>query len=198
VQKIPTLFMRDFTKDHGRYVIVGDVTPGCEWVLAGEGRATRKYDGTCVRFTTEPPDQGRAWSRRVVKPGKAAPDGFVILETDETDETTGNQVGWEPSDQSGFLEYIDEGIMNWLIAHEGRPPDGTYELIGPKINGNPEHSDRHVLVPHGQYDLEQPFSWTADDLAEWVREMPWEGVVWHHEDGRMAKLKAKDLPEVPA
>jgi hypothetical protein len=22
----------------------------------------------------------------------------------------------------------------------------------------------------------------------------WEGVVWHHPDGRMAKLKARDLP----
>jgi hypothetical protein len=36
MKKIPTLFQRDETR---RYV-TDVVTPGCEWVLAGEGRAT--------------------------------------------------------------------------------------------------------------------------------------------------------------
>ncbi len=34
-------------------------------------------------------------------------------------------------------------------------------------------------------------SW-GTDLADWGH--GWEGIVWHHPDGRMAKLKARDLP----
>lgn len=58
MQKIPTMFVRD--PDNMRYVI-DEVTPGCEWVLAGEGTPTRKYDGTCVMF-----DGAEWWARREV------------------------------------------------------------------------------------------------------------------------------------
>jgi hypothetical protein len=45
MRKIPTLFVRD--PDDRRHV-TEQITPGCEWVTAGEGTATRKYDGTCT------------------------------------------------------------------------------------------------------------------------------------------------------
>ena len=32
-------------------------------------------------------------------------------------------------------------------------------------------------------------------LIERCRDEGWEGVVWHHPDGRMVKLKVRDLPE---
>lgn len=41
MKKIPTVFVRD--PDDRKHVLP-QVTPGCEWVLAGEGRATRKFD----------------------------------------------------------------------------------------------------------------------------------------------------------
>jgi hypothetical protein len=91
VQKIPTVFRRD--PDDMKHVLP-EVNPGCEWVLAGEGVATRKYDGTCVML-----DGQGWWARREVKPGKAAPGGFVPI---ETDEATGKTVGWEPIAQSSF------------------------------------------------------------------------------------------------
>jgi hypothetical protein len=71
--------------------------------------------------------------------------------------------------------------------------DGTYELCGPKVQGNPEGMDAHVLVPHGKFVLrEAPRDF--EGLAAWLRENPYEGIVWHHPDGRMAKLKRKDFP----
>lgn len=85
MRKIPTLFARDWDGDR-RYVLP-EVTPGCEWVIEGDGVATRKYDGTCVMF-----DGDRWWARREVKEGKAAPAGFVAL---ETDPETGKTVGWQ-------------------------------------------------------------------------------------------------------
>ena len=30
---------------------------------------------------------------------------------------------------------------------------------------------------------------------ELCRQWGWEGIVWHHPDGRMAKLKVRDYPE---
>ena len=44
MKKIPCVFKRIFEgKDKG---ITEEVTPGCEWVLKGEGVATRKWNGT--------------------------------------------------------------------------------------------------------------------------------------------------------
>ena len=69
MEKIPTLFVRD---DQDRRYVTPEVTPGCEWVLAGEGIARRKYDGTCVMYGAD----GRWWARRAVKPGKTIPPHF--------------------------------------------------------------------------------------------------------------------------
>ena len=44
MQKIPTLFERDWTGDRSR--VLDKVNPEAAWVLAGEGVATRKRDGT--------------------------------------------------------------------------------------------------------------------------------------------------------
>lgn len=139
MRKIPTLFKRDL--DDMRKVLP-EVTPGCEWVLAGEGTATRKYDGTCCMFDGE-----RWWARREVKPGKQAPANFQAI---ETDETTGKTVGWS--------------------------------------------LDEHTLIRHGEAEMilfgEVPaFDW----LSEWMPSIPFEGIVWLHPDGRMAKLKRRDF-----
>ena len=61
------------TGDH----VLPEITPGCEWVIAGEGVATRKYDGTCVMY-----DGDEWWARREVKPGKTVelkPGSYRLL-----------------------------------------------------------------------------------------------------------------------
>lgn len=184
MKKIPTLYQRD--PDDRRFVTT-DVTPGCEWVLAGEGTPTRKFDGTC----TMRDDAGRWWARREVKPGKTPPPGWRQV---DHDETTGKRVGWEPIESSPFAKFHAEALPHLTRSHHG-----TYELIGPKINGNPESADEHRLVPHGSTHWTP--EWVADQddpiaaLIERCRDEGWEGVVWHHPDGRMVKLKVRDLPE---
>jgi hypothetical protein len=181
VKKIPTVFKRD--PDDMKHV-VPEVNPGCEWVVQGEGTATRKYDGTCVGIGV----MREGWPteigvRREVKPGRQPPPGFVIV---QHDETTGKVVGWEPLQQSGFAKYIEEALTL------GFPPTGTYELCGPKVNGNPEGFRQHVLVRHGDAPLgDVPLDY--DGLKRYLLGQPHEGVVWHHPDGRMAKLKRRDF-----
>jgi hypothetical protein len=178
MNKIPTLFERDESR---RYV-TDVVTPGCEWVLRGKGVATRKYDGTCVMF------DGRSWwARREVKEGKTPPGGFVPI---ENDTTTGKVMGWIPANTSDWWPLIN-------AADAGFAGKGTYELIGPKINGNPEGRDVHELVRHGEFvfgDAPRDYEGLRDYLTH---DFPFEGIVWWHEDGRKAKLKKRDFSAPP-
>lgn len=180
MKKIPTLFVRD---DTDRSKVLPRVTPGCEWVLAGEGTATRKYDGVCVMHDGE-----RWWARREVKAGKNAPPGFVLA---QHDAVTGRSVGWEPVEQSSFAKFHTEAL-----AREQRTAAGTYELCGPRINANPEGFPDHVLVSHGAVAFDAPRDF--DGLRAWLSNHRHEGIVWHHPDGRMAKLKRRDFALVSA
>jgi len=73
-------------------------------------------------------------------------------------------------------------------------PDGTYELLGPKIQSNVEKFDRHVLVKHGLDGFSDDPPRTFAGLKEWFASHNYvEGIVWHHEDGRMVKIKCKDF-----
>jgi hypothetical protein len=184
MRKIPTLFRRD---PEDRKHVLPEINPGCEWVLAGEGVATRKYDGTCLRF-----DGTRWWARREVRPGKAVPPNYLPI---ETDPATGKTVGWEPIEQSAFVKFWHEALESEPHS-EGLEP-GTYELIGPKINGNPEASPAHRLVAHATAETLHPSALTYEGLRDTVlalsKQDGIEGFVWHHPDGRMAKLKGRDF-----
>lgn len=193
MKKIPTLFTRDWNGDR-RYVLP-EVTPGCEWIIKGEGTPTRKYDGTCVMY-----DGDRWWARREVRAGKAAPAGFTEL---DHDADTGKTVGWEPVSQSGFARLHAQAVAG--MERDALPASirwlpGTYELCGPKVNGNPEGYGTHQLVRHAAAEQLGEPPRDFDGLAAWLHTQAFEGIVWHHPDGRMAKIKKRDFrpPERPA
>ena len=76
-------------------------------------------------------------------------------------------------------------------------PVGTYELCGPKVNGNPEGYERHTLVRHDVAERLDASDLSFDGLARVMAllgDRGIEGLVWHHPDGRMAKLKVRDFP----
>ena len=177
MRKIPTMFERS----DDRRSVVDRITPGCEWVAAGEGRATRKWDGTCCKV-----ENGYLYARREIKPGQATPDDFVL---EELDETTGKAFGWVPVGDGPEWRYHNEAIAG------GLPEDGTYELIGPKINGNRDHWPTHALVRHGAFEVLAPRDYEGlRTLLTGPNRLDYEGFVFHHPDGRMAKIKARDFP----
>jgi hypothetical protein len=181
VKKIPTLFERDWTGDRSR--VVDQVHPGCEWVLAGEGIATRKIDGTSCEI-----HQGGLWKRRELKPGEAAPPGFRLA---DRDETTGKSVGWLPVD----TQAPEDRYHREAFARLADRQDGTYELIGPRIQGNPEGESQHVLVRHdpAALALAEPVPRSFDGLRAYLTDADIEGIVWHHPNGSRAKLKKRDF-----
>ena len=193
MKKIPTLFVRNETTHR----VEPTVTPGCEWVLRGEGVATRKIDGTAILLR-----DSRAYRRREVKKDKKVPTNFELV---EHDERTGKRVGWVPVDPSDPSDqYIVEAIRNHPPEMTPPGPDGrTYELIGPKVQQNTENLERHELLAHRSESLHiEPQLVDVEGLdsehacamlANYVGETPHEGIVWHHPDGRMAKIKRRDF-----
>lgn len=174
MRKIPSLFMREPSG-----LVRDEVTPGCEWVIVGEGTATRKWDGTCCLVR-----DGKLFRRYELKIGAIEPLSWEPA--DRGDPRTGNTPGWIPV--SG-----DAPADRWhREAFRAGIPDGTYELCGPKIGGNPEGCPEHVLIPHGVARLiDCPR--TFDALRAYLSPGHIEGIVWRHPDGRMAKIKGKDF-----
>jgi hypothetical protein len=178
MKKIISLFQRNYDGDR---LVRDEVVPGAEWVLAGEGVATRKWDGTCVLI-----EDGQMWKRYEVKKGKTPPPGF--WPANDVDETTGKQQGW--------LLVGDGPDDRWhreAFANADTRPDGTYELVGPKVQGNPDGFDRHMLVRHGDMILEDVPRTFGGICFYLERHDIIEGIVWHRENGDMVKIKAKDF-----
>ena len=181
MKKTVSLFQRNYDGDR---LVRDELVPGAEWVAAGEGVATRKYDGTCCLWR-----DGQLWKRHEMKAGKLPPPGFVMAQ--EPDPVTGDVPGWVPVGDGPEDARHREGLAH----HLGNAPmeDGTYELCGPKVQGNPERKPVHMLVRHSMADVldDAPRTWAA--LREYLRSRDIEGIVWHHEDGRMVKIKGKDF-----
>lgn len=175
MKKIPTIFVRNPEKSCSTTL----VTPGCEWVFSGEGVATRKYDGTCCLVKG-----GILYRRREVKPGKLAPDDFIEV---DHDAVTGKSVGWLPVGNSKEDKHHRTAFSTAFM------PDGTYELLGPKIQGNPEKSNGLVLLKHEYAQVYKDAPRTYEGLKVWLKDKDIEGIVFHHPDGRMAKIKKRDL-----
>ncbi len=108
------------------------------------------------------------------------------------DSTTGHWPGWLPVSDGPEDKWHRESFELLKENNQGEDIDGSYELIGPKIQGNPENSPFHLLIRHGRHIvLDAPRTFNA--LLEWFKEKDIEGIVWHHPDGRMVKIKKKDF-----
>lgn len=183
MKKIPTLFVRDFSGE--KPVLTNEVHPDCRWVVDGEGVATEKYDGMCCLF-----QGGHLYRRYNYKEGRNPKEGWIPAQPDP--DENGNWPGWVLVDFAGPSDkWHFDALANMMTDGIGMRP-GTYELVGPKVNNNAYGLDSHVLLPHGGDEFHScPRSFVS--LLGWLGELPIEGVVWHHPDGRMAKLKRRDF-----
>ncbi len=182
VQKIPTMFVRDESKPG--YPVTDEWKADCLWVRQGEGIATVKLDGTNVKV-----EHGNLFKRQ--KPNERDYDDAAYVPCDRANPA--DRWAWEAFDA---MSTIAVGL-----ASQTTPPDGIYEVVGPKIQGNPQHHVAHTLVrvvpPSPRVllpnepgdDLERTFT----GLRRYLEAHPIEGLVFHHPDGRLAKIKRRDF-----
>jgi hypothetical protein len=205
MKKIPSLFKRNYDGDR---LVYDEVVEGCEWVIAGEGIATVKLDGTACMIAAGV--LYKRYDRKVSKGAKkrgapfiaadykAAPDGWIAAE-DSPNEHTGHWPGWLPVGDGPADQYHREAFDNLRSILGDRLTDETCELIGPKIQGNPYRLKQHRLIRHGGFIggyhgklyAEPPRDF--DGLRDFLADNEIEGIVWHHPDGRMCKIKRRDF-----
>lgn len=182
MRKMKTLFKREFIKKgkKTRIIIHDEVQEGCEWVLNGEGKATRKWDGTCCMIK-----DGELYKRFDFKPGRKLPDGAIPCQ-EKADEITGHFPHWVKCDRQNTSDkWFFEAFNNNKIE------DGTFELVGEKINGNKDNIEGHLLIRHGidNIQVERNF----EGIKNYLEQNKIEGLVFHRENGEVCKIKRTDF-----
>jgi len=179
MKKISTLFKKDPNKLSR---VIDEINPENEWAI-NNGIATRKYDGTASAVIN-----GEIYKRYDVKKGRSIPLGAIACQ--EPDEITGHHPHWVKCDRN------DSADQYHFEAFDKLSPivDGTYELVGPKIQGNPENYTSHVLVPHGDSQLHLT-DLSFEGIKAYLTDENIEGIVFHATDGsgRMCKIRKADF-----
>jgi len=135
---------------------------------------------------------GKLYKRYDAKNGKTPPSNFEPAQ--DPDPVTGHWPGWLPVGEGDKWHLEAWNDIASGAEFFGPPGDGTYELCGPKVNGNPEGFTSHILVPH-KMEENPGAPRTFEGIKDYLKhvELPFEGLVWHHPDGRMVKIKRKDF-----
>ena len=216
MKKMKSLYKRTFADQV--ITIYNELSPGAEWVLNGEGDVTEKMDGTCCKIEDNVlyKRYDRKLKKDVAKRNRGNKTFYPLLS-----DFKEPPAGWEPCEKSfdpytfhwpGWLEvdpnlpedkYHIDAFECCVVYGEGSSSkcsiawepykDGTYELIGPKVQGNPHNVAIHMLCVHGHRQLKDvPTS--LEGLRNYFNHNVIEGVVWHHKnDGRMVKIKRSDF-----
>ena len=184
MEKIPTIFNRG-----GDFKVINQPRKGCEWVFAGEGRATEKLDGTNIRVTVRAGHVVRVEKRR--NPSKLQKQQGVIdgwyVDADE----------YAKDDKWIFEAVRGTDVQGWPDAEH------SAEALGPNIQGNVLGLPKHVCVPFNlEIPVYQSVPRTYDGIRQFLESLESlfspghlaEGIVFHHPDGRRAKIKRKDFP----
>lgn len=177
MKKIPTICERDWEGNRNRVFLdkpVVDITGATP---------TEKIDGTCCMI------EGIAlFKRHVIGLGKTVPENFVPV---EYDGETGKTVGWVPVGDGPDDQWHREAP---LPTKEGKAVQGTFELIGRKVQANPYGMPWHRLVKHGSIVLTELVGVSdIEAIGLYLVCHGIEGIVWWRDEQPMGKLKRRDL-----
>lgn len=182
MKKISTLFKKDPT-DLGR--VINEINPDNEWVFNSGVEASRKYDGTACAIIN-----GELYKRYDVKHGKTVPEGAIPCQ--EADEITGHWPHWLKCDRN---DNSNRWHFDAFDNVEFDKSDGTYELIGPKIQNNREQCDYHILVKHGSTNISiDKDNLSFDQIKTYLHQTDIEGIVFYEPlSGKMCKIRKSDF-----
>lgn len=202
MKKMKTVFVVDYNNSS---LATPDVRECNLWVVNGEGQASIKFDGTSCLIKDG--QLYKRWDRKLNNKFykkmislKSKNQKFIADESmfkplkegaiacnDSFDPVTFHWPHWVPVTDDNEDQYHREGFLNLKDKI-----DGTYELVGPKLQGNPYNLDSHELWKHGSEKVDI-HDYSFDGLKQLILSLNAEGLVWVHSDGRMAKLRKSDF-----
>lgn len=190
IDDFPKLFS-PFAKVNHR--VIPEITPGYEWVFNDPGvKAVDKLHGTNLSVRIRDGQLKAIYNRT-----NCVLDGESIPITGNTSKFV-----------IGVLNACNKGWLQHDGVHYG-------ELIGPDINKNMHLVRDYLFVPfdylaskhHWQSWLKGTYPKDYQTISDWFRDLlslftkhvvgvesPAEGLVFHHPDGRMAKLRRDMFP----
>lgn len=135
---------------------------------------------------------------------KPVPEGAIPCQ--DPDSVTGHWPHWVKCDRNNpedkwhwegydnLLKYYTDALLDGIP--NVKIPDGTYELIGEKIQGNPEKVEGHFLTKHGWHLIDWEGDYSFENVKRIIEHWPFEGIVFHHKDendDRMCKIRKTDF-----
>ena len=185
MKKIPTLFERVY-ENHKIVGILPKVTEGMEWVLAGEGIATVKWDGSCCAIMN-----GEIYKRYDAKKGKKPPEGAIPC--CDPDPVTGYWPHWVKCDPNNpadkwFIQAFENVKKNECRADLY---GGTFEAVGPHFQANPYHFEEDKLIKHGIHEVE--VERTFEGIKRYLENHSQEGIVFWNDGEPKCKIKRTDF-----
>jgi hypothetical protein len=196
MKKIPTLLPKD-PNDLGK-VINGEITvkithysikiDGTSCMIK-EGKPYCRYDVKLYRKK-----HGKIVKTLTIEEIKETlPEGAIACQA--PDEKSGHYPHWIPVlETKPEHKHIWEGYTNVK-----NPLDGTYECIGPKIQGNPHDVDNHIWVHHQAKELifeipdEQQKDTPYETFKNLFKDFQWEGLVAYNGLDPVAKIRRSDF-----
>jgi hypothetical protein len=183
MQKISTIFDRGH--DGKLLPIPND---DASWVFEApwtDFTVQRKWDGLCCKI-----EGGKLYKRRSIRAGQEVPPDWeqehIVL-----DQSGGlkEAIGWQPVDPARPEDmYHAAGWENLMVMFEG-----SCELVGPGVEGNHDGHDVNMLLEHlVSPQLAKEFPRSFEGIREVLDSLPWEGLIFRHRDGRLAKIKRED------
>lgn len=179
MKKIPTIFKSSKLR---RGFVLNAINPECQWVFDRDkndqyaGGVLRKYDGLCCMI-----EDGYLWKRTIVPNGETSPTVWRLIQLDDINNTT---VIWEPVEPfTRADEHYMKGLRGLATAD-----NGTYELIGPDIKGNPEKVGSVRLMRHDHAPSILLVNRTFEVIRDLLKNTDVYGYVFTHPDGRKAKI----------
>jgi hypothetical protein len=163
-------------KIDGTACMIKDGHPYCRF----DAKLFKRKKGKIITFTKE----------EVIS---KLPIGAIACQ--EPDEKSGHWPHWVPvSIDNPSQKFIYEGFTNLSSVI-----DGTYECIGPKIQGNPHGEDKHYWIPHFDSKLIYQVNSLNPDNAfelfkELFKEFKYEGLVAYNElNEPIGKIRCSDF-----
>ena len=187
MKKISTLFKKN---PDNLGLVINEINPENQWVFK-YGIPTRKFDGTACAIING--NLYKRYDARInTKTGlykKPIPEGAIPCQ--EPDPITGHHPHWVKCDRNNPADKYHFMAFDLLENKE----NGTYELCGEKVQGNPEHIKGHKLIKHG-IEVLNITDFSFENIKKYLSDPSHniEGIVFHSKlDDKMCKIKKSNF-----